>query len=101
MELELESTVLKETKIPHLLKYMGSKREILDFVKESIESLDVKAKWLCDLFAGSGVVSGSLKGKYNIHANDIQAYSSILSYTYLSNLKGTIPPARVLEIKEK
>jgi len=101
MQLELINIDLKESKIPHLLKYMGSKREIIDFVIDSINSLNVSSIWLCDLFAGTGVVSGALKGKYNIHANDIQAYSSILSNTYLSNLKGTILPNKLEEIKNK
>src|SRR6202035_1668986 len=52
-------------------------------------------------FAGTGVVSGSIKSSYNVHANDIQAYSGILSSTYLTNLKGTIKPDRLGEIKKK
>lgn len=92
-ELEIETN-----KLPHLLKYMGSKREIIDFVKESIYSLEVRDGWLCDLFAGTGIVSGTLKGDYNIHANDVQQYSSILSYTYLSKLKGNIPVETIKEI---
>jgi adenine-specific DNA-methyltransferase len=90
-----------ESKIPHLLKYMGSKREIIGFVTDAIKSLDVESTWVCDLFAGTGVVSGSIKSSYNIHANDIQAYSAILSNTYLSNLKGSIKPGRLDEIKAK
>ena len=96
-ELEIEF----ENKLPHLLKYMGSKREIIDFVKESIYSLEVDDGWLCDLFAGTGIVSGSLKGEYNIHANDVQEYSSILSYTYLSKLKGNVKPEIITEIFAK
>lgn len=95
-ELEIESI-----RLPHLLKYMGSKREIIDFVTESIFSLEVKGGWLCDLFAGTGIVSGSLKGDYNIHANDIQEYSSILSYTYLSGLQGNVSVQIIDEIHSK
>lgn len=87
-----EPEVEASEKLPHLLKYMGSKREIIDFVKESIFSLEVKDTWLCDLFAGTGIVSGHLKADYNIHANDIQEYSSILSNTYLSKIKGKVIP---------
>lgn len=88
-----------QKKIPHLLKYMGSKREILDFVVNAIESLDVDSTWLCDLFSGTGVVGGSLKDKYSVHANDVQAYSSILSHTYLLNLKGKISLDCLSDIK--
>jgi len=100
MELDIEN-IETTAKIPHLLKYMGSKREILDFVIGSIESLNVESEWLCDLFAGSCIVSASLKGKYKIHANDIQEYSKVLAHTYLSNLKGSIPYNRLSQIKVK
>ncbi|MBB3057737.1 DNA adenine methylase [Mucilaginibacter gotjawali] len=99
--MEAEEIEIVETKIPHLLKYMGSKREIIGFVTDAIKSLDVQSTWLCDLFAGTSVVAGSLKSSYNIHVNDIQAYSAVLANTYLSNLKGTIAPDALDKIKLK
>ncbi|HEV7350972.1 DNA adenine methylase [Telluribacter sp.] len=90
-----------EPKIPHLLKYMGSKREILDFVLGAMEALNVESTWFCDLFAGTGVVGASLKGKYNIHTNDIQQYSSVLSRTYLCDLQSSVPYIRLKEIKKQ
>jgi len=90
-----------ETKIPHLLKYMGSKREILDFVTDAIDQLGVKADWVCDLFAGTSVVGASLKSKFNVHSNDIQAYSSVLSKTYLTDLKSAIPFGKIAELKKE
>jgi len=97
-EKNLEETIV-ETKIPHILKYMGSKREILDFVLDGIRSLNIEDTWVCDLFAGTSVVSGSLKSEFNVHANDIQSYSAILSNTYLKDLKSTIVPTKISEIK--
>lgn len=91
----------KVKRIPHLLKYMGSKREILYFVTESISSLNVESEWLCDLFSGTGVVGGSLKDEYKVHANDVQEYSSIMSNTYLLNLKGQLSIDCLEEIKNK
>jgi len=91
----------KIKRIPHLLKYMGSKREILGFVTESISSLNVESEWLCDLFSGTGVVGGSLKDEYKVHANDVQEYSSIMSNTYLLNLKGQLSIDCLEEIKTK
>jgi adenine-specific DNA-methyltransferase len=99
--METEEIQLIETKIPHLLKYMGSKREIISFVVDAIKSLNVNSTWFCDLFAGTSVVAGSMKSLYNVHANDIQSYSAVLAGTYLSNLKGTIRPERLGEIKLK
>lgn len=91
----------KIKKIPHLLKYMGSKREILDFVVESVASLNVQSEWLCDLFSGTGVVGGTLKDDYKVHANDVQLYASVLSHTYLLNLKGQLSINCLDEIKDK
>lgn len=101
--IEIENIINNEksSKVPHLLKYMGSKREILDFVTDSIDSLNVESEWLCDLFSGTGVVGGALKDKYHIHANDVQAYSAILSSTYLLNLKGKISKECLSEIKDR
>lgn len=87
-------------KLPHLLKYMGSKREIIDFIEESIIELDVDSKWLCDLFSGSSIVAGTLNYKFNIHANDIQIYSGILAKTYLSDF-GHIKLSFLDEVEDK
>ncbi|MFA0962072.1 DNA adenine methylase [Roseivirga sp. BDSF3-8] len=101
MKRRSETRDAKNPKIPHLLKYMGSKREIIDFVKSSVDRLNVNTNWFCDLFSGTGVVAGSFKGIYNIHANDIQSYSAILAQTYLLNLKNTVSPLAVKEIHSK
>ncbi|QEM12954.1 DNA adenine methylase [Mucilaginibacter rubeus] len=89
------------SKIPHVLKYMGSKREILDFVMDAIADLKVESDWFCDLFGGTSVVGASLKGKYNIHSNDIQAYSGVLARTYLSDLKSNINVTDIDIIKKE
>lgn len=98
---EEELLEIKTLKIPHLLKYMGSKREIIDFIKESVNALNVEAEWFCDLFAGTSVVSGAFKGEYKIHTNDVQIYSSVLANTYLSNLKGNIDVLKLKEIEKQ
>lgn len=70
--------------VPHITKYMGSKRSILDFVIGAIDDIYTGGK-VCDLFAGTSVVSGALGKLVPIHSNDIQEYSAILSQTYLSS----------------
>ena len=65
--------MLNIDKIPHFIKYMGSKREILDYINTSITELNIKSEWLCDLFAGTSVISGALKNDFNIHSNDIHS----------------------------
>lgn len=71
-------------KAPHITKYMGSKRSILDFVIGAINEIYTEGK-VCDLFAGTSVLSGALGKLIPMHSNDIQEYSAILSKTYLSN----------------
>lgn len=97
----IEKEVIQQPrKIPHILKYMGSKREILDFVEEAIDRLDVQSDWFCDLFAGTSVVAGTFKDRYNVIANDVQMYSSVFSHTYLSNLRDNISLEDLEEVLE-
>ena len=96
-----ETETIIDQKIPHLLKYMGSKREILSFVIRSIKGMNVQSEWFCDLMAGTGVVGASLKGDFNIHSNDVQLYASILSNTYLLNIKGNIEPEKLIKIQSE
>lgn len=101
MGIQIDENIAEFGKTPHILKYMGSKREIIDFVKNSIDELNVNSQWLCDLFAGTGIVAGTLKEKYNIHANDIQAYSSILVNTYFAKFNKSVDPLEISIIKER
>jgi adenine-specific DNA-methyltransferase len=70
--------------VPHIMKYMGSKREILDFIVEAIDDL-YQGQKVCDLFAGTSILSGAIGQEVTMHSNDIQQYSRILSKTYLSS----------------
>lgn len=72
-------------KIPHILKYMGGKREILNDINSAIKEMQITANTFCDLFAGTAIVAFAFSDKYNIVSNDIQQYSSIFAETYLSN----------------
>lgn len=75
-----------DRKVPHIIKYMGSKRNILDFVIQAIDD-HYEGGRLCDLFAGTTILSGALGKVIPMHSNDIQDYSNILANTYLSNYK--------------
>jgi len=83
---QLDLLASYDHKVPHITKYMGSKRSILNFVIETINEIYTDGQ-LCDLFAGTSVLSGSLGQLIPIHSNDIQEYSAVLSKTYLSNYK--------------
>lgn len=73
-------------RIPHLIKYMGSKREFLLEISEAIKELQVNSSCLCDLFSGTAVVSAAFLDQYEIISNDIQKYSSVFAHTYSLNL---------------
>jgi len=66
------------------IRYAGSKRMIIPFIHERIR--DLKIKRVLDGFSGSTRVSQFFKKSgYSVHANDISAYSSIFSETYITN----------------
>lgn len=72
--------------IPHIIKYMGSKRNILDFVYDSINEIIVDDNQrLYDLFGGSAIISAAFREKLPVTCNDIQSYTGILAATYLKN----------------
>ena len=87
--------------IPHLMKYMGSKREILEFITSSIRDFNIEGEWFCDLFSGTSIVGASLRDEYNIHTNDIQSYSAVFADTYFHNLKRIINPEEIDTIRIK
>jgi len=93
--------MINNQNIPHLIKYMGAKREILEYVTDAIQDLGTDSEWLCDLFSGTSVITASLKDEYNIHTNDIQQYSSIFGNTYLLNLNRLIPPQLLQTIEDR
>jgi len=72
--------------VPHIIKYMGAKKNILTFVVESINDTYEHGK-LYDLFGGTNILAGALGRLIPIHSNDIQEYSGILAKTYLSDHK--------------
>ena len=93
--------MIDSEKLPHLMKYMGSKRELLDFIISSINDLDIESNWFCDLFSGTSVVGCSLKDEYNVQINDIQIYTSIFANTYLPNINKLINSTELEKIKDR
>lgn len=70
---------------PSVVKYMGSKTEVLGLIEKGVNYLGRDYDYICDLFAGSATLSGALRGKTNVISNDVQEYSSVFSKTYLNN----------------
>jgi len=82
--------------VPHIIKYMGAKKSILDYVIETIGE-NYSSGRLCDLFGGTSVIAGALGKIIPLHSNDIQEYSSVLAKTYLSNYEWQIDSSNILD----
>jgi len=63
----------------HIMKYMGSKRELLPDIKEFAKKLLPKGGTILDIFAGTCSVGAYLKNDFTVYSNDIQAYSKVLA----------------------
>lgn len=84
---------------PHIIKYMGSKRNILDFVVNTI--LEIKEptdQRFYDVFGGTGVVSAAFRNILAVTCNDIQNYTSILAKTYLANYNWDDFPENITDL---
>lgn len=84
------------------MNYIGSKYSLIDFLESSIaktlkscnETRTPSEMVFADLFAGTGVVSGSFKKQgYSIIANDIQYYSYVITKHMIEN-NGNLDIAR-------
>lgn len=82
--IEKEQVLDYKLKVPHIIKYMGSKRKLLGYLGHTINEI-YEGEDICDLFAGTSVLSASLGHNVTMHSNDIQRYSAILSKTYIGN----------------
>ena len=78
--------MIRQDRIPHILKYMGGKREMLDDIKNAIFEMNLKTDVFCDLFAGTSIVGYAFSDTFRVVSNDIQRYSSIFGNTYFSDL---------------
>lgn len=77
---------------PSLIKYMGSKAKIINFVINGLNVVHKENKAVLDLFSGSASLSGAIGLQQNFISNDIQCYSKILAKTYLESLKDILIP---------
>lgn len=90
-------TFRSDVEVPHFIKYMGSKKKIINYVVESINEVYTGGP-ICDLFAGSSVLSGVLRNQAFLISNDIQEYSAVLARTYLTNYDWDAEPNLIEQI---
>ncbi len=67
------------------IHYLGSKLRIMDDIGSVVLKLDPYGGRICDLFSGSGTVSGYFRDKRPVTSIDIQEYSKILCGAVLSS----------------
>lgn len=70
---------------PQVIKYMGSKAKLMDFVLEGLNIATV-GDIVCDLFAGACSLSGAIGDQTRVITNDIQEYSKVIAHVYLHRL---------------
>lgn len=75
----------KDDSYIHIMKYMGSKRELLPDIKNAIEEMVPKDSTILDIFAGTASVGAYLKKDYNIISNDIQNYSQVIAKSLIES----------------
>lgn len=85
---------------PQIIKYMGSKAKIIDFVAEGIRRA-YRGGAVCDLFAGAASLAGAIGHRAPLVTNDIQAYSSVLAHVYLHRLSDEAASIRGAAIAAK
>jgi Adenine-specific DNA methylase len=95
--MEQKLTFRSDVEVPHFIKYMGSKKKIINYVVEAINEVHTGGP-ICDLFAGSSVLSGVLRNQTYMISNDIQEYSAVLARAYLTNYDWNSQPDLIEQI---
>ena len=74
-----------------VIKYLGSKRLLLDHITSAVDSLIPKGTVL-DLFSGTSRVGMALKRKgYKVHANDYAAFAYTVARCYIKATTKMLP----------
>ena len=67
-----------------MIKYIGSKRALLDPIKAAVSTLLPERGTVCDLFSGTARVGHALKGQgFRVWSNDHNAYAHTLATAYV------------------
>ncbi len=68
-----------------MIKYLGSKRALLDPIAAAVSTLLPEGGHVCDLFSGSARVGHALKGfGFRVWSNDHNAYAHALASAYVA-----------------
>lgn len=77
--------MLRSENIPHIMKYMGGKREMLGAIADAIRQMEMPIVSFCDLFAGTSIVSFLMADECDVVSNDVQSYSSLIAKAYFGD----------------
>lgn len=67
-----------------MIKYLGSKRALIDPITATVRTLLPHGGHVCDLFSGTARVGHALKGEgFQVWSNDHNAYAHALATTYV------------------
>jgi len=70
------------------MRYIGNKKNLLEFIYSVVEENNIPISTFCDIFAGTNSVAKFFKSKgFEIIANDIMTYAYAFSRAYICNNK--------------
>lgn len=92
---QLTEPLVRQDATQQIIKYMGSKARLLDFIVDGINEV-YSGDGVCDLFAGSAILSGAIGRSVPVYSNDIQNYSAVLAGYYLTAWSDNPPTASEL-----
>ena len=64
--------------VQRTIHYLGSKLRAVDPIRRAVSAVAPIGQPVCDLFAGSGIVSLALAADWDVTSVDIQEYSRVL-----------------------
>lgn len=75
-----------------MIKYLGSKRQLIPWIIDTIRTACPHAKSVLDLFSGTSRVSYALKDRgYSVHANDHNLFAYHLAHCYVETDEEDVP----------
>ena len=77
-QLPLVPGLTTERSVQRTIHYLGSKLRLLDPIRRAVAAVAPRGQAVCDLFAGSGIVSLALVSDWDVTSADIQEYSRVL-----------------------
>lgn len=67
-----------------VLNYQGSKNNLSNFIHKNLEPYIQDSKAILDIFSGSAAVSNIFRDNYQVYANDVESYASIIADAILN-----------------